>query len=172
MDSILKKHNVCYNIITLSHIASRLHTNTYMHHIRATYIHAIHTHTRNTHTRTHIPDAINDSITAVMPLESILRPIALFSKYGNSARVMEPRFLSMWNFRIRSFHRASCLERVASTGCRVKKGGKLQNSGGVKSKLAIYVQALCMEALPHCTALHCTALHCTALHCTALHCTG
>ena len=60
----------------------------------------------------------------------------------------------MWNFRIRSFHSASCLERVASTGCRVKKGGKLQNSGGVKSKLAIYVQALCMEALPHCTALH------------------
>jgi hypothetical protein len=89
-----------------------------------------------------------------MPLESILRPIALFSKYGNSARVMEPRFLSMWNFRIRSFHRASCLERVASTGCRVKKGGKLQNSGGVKSKLAIYVQALQLYVWkPYLTAL-------------------
>jgi hypothetical protein len=46
------------------------------------------------------------------------------------------------------------LERVASTGCRVKKGGKLQNSGGVKSKLAIYVQALQLYVWkPYLTAL-------------------
>ena len=111
----------------------------------------------------HTPDNINDSIMAVIPLMFILRPIALFSKYWNSTSVMVWIFLSLWYFKIKSFHRVNCLALVASTGWRVKNGGNFQNSGGVNSKLDMMFLLIKTVPKKHTKTLNKCVVHCRSL---------